>query len=1001
MKFIERNVMRLAVVQHLRAAYGIKTKNWNKNKTHTSCKLTVSHSVKVFGVPLESLPQYNVENGSVPCFLMDACTSLLEHVDTEGLFRKSGSIVRLKALRAKLDKGEECLSTALPCDVAGLVKQFFRELPDPVLPTELHDAFLKAQQLPTEEERTSATLLLSCVLPDRNMSILHYFFAFLHKVSQSGVNKMDSSNLSVILAPNLLHAGDGADKMNASTEKRLKQQAAVVHCLIERALDFGVVPQFIMEKIPAMLGCEAAVLSPTLDGLEELDTNSGTKRRHRRSLGDMVNGARNKLKTNRTPTNTPQSDGYVFSSTPVIITPNSKRKLPLESGQSYGSSKKRRSIKKNLVLELLPNALFGGSSTPVPGYMDPSASESLNSSQNALSSIGRSSRQCASSARRKSKRLSHRHVVNRVESGKAGCFSPKVTKKENVCKSLRLRFSLGKSSRDPKEGSESIGWRLATQESTTSFRFTKDAEFSPTVLRNKSSSNGSKLYSKSEDNLLTPQCDDGSALRTSWSGETPDEGLVLGGGSFTDTPMNMCLNNNYYSEPAIVVAKPPMVASFPKKLCCGSSAESLESEGLFSQSQTGPTLLKIKRAFTESGSDLQAVPRDHSAPSGEYKASQPENTETDSTPSESSTLKGASPNKESSSMPTPHRCLADDQNITFGQIKFVPLSLLSIDSTLFEVGGCGSLSEKACDRSLCAGDRSVEGEAETVADQVNCSRLIDALDIQSPAHFTRSMATGVQTTPYRASGLEYFQELNTPLPPMGTVSVMVDYDVAVASPEPSTHPQRQEHQQVEQPSPSTLETCRVRVADHIQRFNKLVLYSPKSQAKAVRSPLKFQRTPVRQSVRRINSLLVDRRPAVVGNTSSRAQDTPTPVGKAVSLESGLSAGAQLQPYQCQADNQRGLTNDKGCSTKTRPPPVPPKKTASIIRKPRNCALGDVTNKLQPKAKGDTPIKNSPGGEGQKSVVQQVAEKDVCCYRGSPRNPLNDGRLLSATKPIDL
>uniref|UniRef100_A0A674EDR5 Rho GTPase activating protein 11A n=1 Tax=Salmo trutta TaxID=8032 RepID=A0A674EDR5_SALTR len=930
MKFIERNVMRLAVVQHLRAAYGIKTKNWNKNKTHTSCKLTVSHSVKVFGVPLESLPQYNVENGSVPCFLMDACTSLLEHVDTEGLFRKSGSIVRLKALRAKLDKGEECLSTALPCDVAGLVKQFFRELPDPVLPTELHDAFLKAQQLPTEEERTSATLLLSCVLPDRNMSILHYFFAFLHKVSQrSGVNKMDSSNLSVILAPNLLHAGDGADKMNASTEKRLKQQAAVVHCLIERALDF------------------------------------------------------------------------VFSSTPVIITPNSKRKLPLESGQSYGSSKKRRSIKKNLVLELLPNALFGGSSTPVPGYMDPSASESLNSSQNALSSIGRSSRQCASSARRKSKRLSHRHVVNRVESGKAGCFSPKVTKKENVCKSLRLRFSLGKSSRDPKEGSESIGWRLATQESTTSFRFTKDAEFSPTVLRNKSSSNGSKLYSKSEDNLLTPQCDDGSALRTSWSGETPDEGLVLGGGSFTDTPMNMCLNNNYYSEPAIVVAKPPMVASFPKKLCCGSSAESLESEGLFSQSQTGPTLLKIKRAFTESGSDLQAVPRDHSAPSGEYKASQPENTETDSTPSESSTLKGASPNKESSSMPTPHRCLADDQNITFGQIKFVPLSLLSIDSTLFEVGGCGSLSEKACDRSLCAGDRSVEGEAETVADQVNCSRLIDALDIQSPAHFTRSMATGVQTTPYRASGLEYFQELNTPLPPMGTVSVMVDYDVAVASPEPSTHPQRQEHQQVEQPSPSTLETCRVRVADHIQRFNKLVLYSPKSQAKAVRSPLKFQRTPVRQSVRRINSLLVDRRPAVVGNTSSRAQDTPTPVGKAVSLESGLSAGAQLQPYQCQADNQRGLTNDKGCSTKTRPPPVPPKKTASIIRKPRNCALGDVTNKLQPKAKGDTPIKNSPGGEGQKSVVQQVAEKDVCCYRGSPRNPLNDGRLLSATKPIDL
>lgn len=83
-----------------------------------------------------------------------------------------------------MDAGEECLSTALPCDVAGLVKQFFRELPEPVLPTELQEAFIKAQQLPTEEERTSATMLLSCVLPDRNVATLHYFFDFLHDVSK-------------------------------------------------------------------------------------------------------------------------------------------------------------------------------------------------------------------------------------------------------------------------------------------------------------------------------------------------------------------------------------------------------------------------------------------------------------------------------------------------------------------------------------------------------------------------------------------------------------------------------------------------------------------------------------------------------------------------------------------------------------------------------------------------------------------------------------------------
>lgn len=52
--------------------------------------------------------------------------------------------------------------------------------------------------------------------------------------------------------------------------------------------------------------------------------------------------------------------------TPVIITP--KRKLPMESGQSYGfSNKKRRSIKKNLGMELFPSSFFGGGSTPGSG----------------------------------------------------------------------------------------------------------------------------------------------------------------------------------------------------------------------------------------------------------------------------------------------------------------------------------------------------------------------------------------------------------------------------------------------------------------------------------------------------------------------------------------------------------------------------------------------------------------------------------------------------------
>ncbi|AWP16643.1 putative rho GTPase-activating protein 11A [Scophthalmus maximus] len=958
MKVVERNVMRLVAVQHLRAAYGIKTKNWNKNKA-ASCKSTASNSTKVFGVSLESLPYYNMESGSVPSFLVDACMKLMAHVDTEGLFRKSGSVVRLKALRAKLDAGEECLSTALPCDVAGLVKQFFRELPEPLLPTELQEAFLKAQQLSAAEDRTSATTLLSCVLPDRNLGVLRHFFDFLHNVSQrSAENKMDSSNLSVILAPNLLHSGD-TEKMNANTEKRLKLQAAVVQCFIENATSFGVLPQFLQAKVPAMMGCEQGILSPTHDEHEELELNSGMKKRHRRSFG-------------------------VFSSaTPVIATPTSKRKLPLESGHSFGfSNKKRRSVKKSLGIDLLPNPLFSGVSTPGSAF---SASGVLDSSQNAPSPSGRSRRQSVTSTRRKSRRLSNRHAINRVESGRAGCFSPKAGKKEAPRKSLRLRFSLGKSSKDaflssfisPSmlviKGSESIGWRLATQESTTGFRFTKETEFSPSVLPRKTECKSTKYISKSEDNLLTPQCDP-SANRTLWSAVTPVGAQVFGGGSFSDTPMNVCLKNTYASEPAIVTSKPPAASSIPKKLCCASSAESLDGESPSTEpaSRTGPPLLKIEKAFTESGGDLRAVVQD-----SRCSAAANATNSSDSVPMpppETPTVKLL--DTEASSFPAKQSFLANEQNITFGQFEIAALSPLHIDSVVFEPGVYCSPAFKADKVVVCSSNSSMVGDCESEAERANCSRLIDALDIQSPAHFKLGVASGLQSTPYKL-GLELRHQRGTPpraATAVGTVQEQDEFSAEIATKAPNQPPL----------SPHSLEREQLRVADHIQHFNKLTLYSPRgAKGGQLRSPLKFQRTPVRQAVRRINSLLGEsKRPT---RSSLGGQ-----VVKAVSLESGLSPHPQPHPPPGRANS--------ACPMK-KPPPVPPRKPSTLARKPRPCALGDVTNQVQPKSRADSSVCEASGA--QKPVVQQVAEKEMNHYRGSPRNPLNQGRLLSATKPVDL
>lgn len=490
---------------------------------------------------------------------------------------------------------------------------------------------------------------------------------------------------------------------------------------------------------------------------------------------------------------------------------------------------------------------------------------------------------------------------------------------------------------------------------------------------------GSKYISKSEDNLLTPQCAS-SARRTSWSVETPVGTQAFSGGSFTDTPMNMCLKSSYTSEPAIVLSKPPAVVGLPKKLCCASSSESLDSEICVgeAESQTGATLIKIKEPFTESRVDLQTMIQEpcSSAGSSSLKPSDSIIVPPPETPTEK--VLGT----ETLRFPAQERYLANDQNITFSQFDIAALSPLHIDSVVFESGVYYRPPSETEKDSLCAApvssrNSSMVGEKDTEAEQVNCSRLVDALDIHSPVLFKLGVSHGLQSTPYKLD-VELDEELTT------VVSAKRESDEA----ESDSGSRFQNHQALYPHSP---ETEKRRVVDHIQHFNKLTLCSPRaSRATRIRSPLKFQRTPVHQAVRRINSLMGgSRRPS---RNAKLTHGQGSQVVKAVSLESGLSPRPQLRSNQC------AELSDDLCQVR-RPPPVPPKKPSTSTRKPKTCVLGDVTNKLQPKTKTDGSVGDRAGA--QKPVVQQLSEKDMTHYRGSPRNPLNQARLLSATKPVDL
>lgn len=474
---------------------------------------------------------------------------------------------------------------------------------------------------------------------------------------------------------------------------------------------------------------------------------------------------------------------------------------------------------------------------------------------------------------------------------------------------------------------------------------------------------GSKFISKSEDNLLTPRCAP-SAHQTPWSVDTPAGIHVFGAESFSDTPMKMCLKSTFTSEPAMGVSKPPAVAVLPRTLCCASSVESLESQncGTDVQNRAGPTPTKT----SGSGCDLQVA--DPCSSAGAYTAE----------PSEGIT----GPTPEGKILPadtgTPsflarHRYLISDPNVTFGQTELAALTPLHIDSAIFEPGPYSRPPGETESASFCAapmGNTSMEGENEKEAEPVNCSGLIQTL-------FELGVASSLQSTPYKLGG----EDGKAPGGPsqMGTVNE--------GPPEVTSEVQNQRVQAAGVPEGETR-----RVADHIHHFNKLTLHSPKASRLAqLRSPLNFQRTPVRQTVRRINSL---------SRESRRGPHTPRQVVKAVSLESGLSPHPQLRfPHSAEPEELPGRAHPI-----KRPPPIPPKKPGTLSQKLKAGALGDVTNKVQPKGRTDSsvcgPAEAAAAAAPQKPVMQLV-EKDMNHYRGSPRNPLTHGRLLSATRPVDL
>jgi len=146
--------------------------------------------------------------GDIP-YIVTQCVDYLEKngLEKQGLFRIAGKFVEKDDLRSLCKTGFEKLNLEKyeVHVVASVLKQYIRELPEPLFPYETYDSLMALTDIKDLKERMINLVELVKQIPPDNTRFLNYLFTFLSKVAKhSDINLMTSANLGIIFAPNLL-----------------------------------------------------------------------------------------------------------------------------------------------------------------------------------------------------------------------------------------------------------------------------------------------------------------------------------------------------------------------------------------------------------------------------------------------------------------------------------------------------------------------------------------------------------------------------------------------------------------------------------------------------------------------------------------------------------------------------------------------------------------------------------------------------------------------------
>nr|XP_060632622.1 SH3 domain-binding protein 1 [Anolis sagrei ordinatus] len=194
---------------------------------------------RVYGMPLETHLNSSGREIALP---IEACVTMLlaSGMREEGLFRLAAGASVLRRLKYSLDSGSSIPEEfyADPHAVAGALKCYLRELPQPLMNSELYDDWLKAASFKEPESRLEYLKEVCGRLPKHNYNNMRYLIRFLAKLAeQQEVNKMTPSNIAIVLGPNLLwpQQTEGSPVQLDMASVSSIQVVAIVEPLIQNA----------------------------------------------------------------------------------------------------------------------------------------------------------------------------------------------------------------------------------------------------------------------------------------------------------------------------------------------------------------------------------------------------------------------------------------------------------------------------------------------------------------------------------------------------------------------------------------------------------------------------------------------------------------------------------------------------------------------------------------------------------------------------------------------